>query len=204
MFASTIILAQKGFDPGDLIYLAILLLSMLGGFGKWIRDRSAAKEEESEAPDVEKSKIATLSIRQRPATRVEKPAPAHPVRTKPTKSKPSPEEILTQVFRAVMPTPRDSTTEPGATPTLARHRAEPAKPPRRRPARARRAKPRSPQQEVQALKKMMKQTREAKTAPPSPMAMGDWTSLSVAELRRAIVLKEVLGPPVALRGSTHF
>ena len=199
MVERVLILAQReGLDLQKLIYLLIFVLfPLLGGLGKWLRDRSANKSEEV---DAESSEQTPERLRARPAPKryvapPAMPAPRRPAPVAPPETEPGPEVIIAQVLESAFPSQR---------PPPPRRQERPVRPPRHaaphRPKRARRV---SREEEVRALKDMMEKRGDAVPVPRHPAALGDWTSLSIAELRRAIVLKEVLGPPVALRGELH-
>ena len=199
MVERALILAQReGLDLQKLIYLLIFVLfPLLGGLGKWLRDRSARKSEEADAESSEQTpeRLRTRPAPKRPVAPPAMPAPRRPAPAAPPETEPGPEVIIAQVLESAFPSQRPPP----------RRQERPVRPPRhaappRRPKRARRV---SREEEVRALKDMMEKREDAVPVPRHPAALGDWASLSIAELRRAIVLKEVLGPPVALRGELH-
>ena len=198
MVESTLILAQDGFGFEDAVYIVIVALSMLGGFGKWLRNRSANKDQEveTESPAHDKALDAPPAPGRRltPPIHARQARPAAKVKAE---SGQRPEAVLVQFLQKVA---TQSSRPAPPSPTR--------KPPSPRPVRARRVRARSRVEEVQALEQTMEYRKKPASPPPDlapipahPKELGDFTSLSIAELRRAIVLNEVLGPPIALRGS---
>ena len=184
------ILAQPD-DGFSFIYVAIVLLSMVGGLGKWIRDRSAGSREGEEEEENEQTTDDT-AIPEPPFAAPAQPRGASHLERM---TEASPREALADFLRkaaevrqrVIVPHPQRRPVPPPVPPTQ-----------RARPARAR-----SRQEEVQAVEALIEKRRgRKKSAPPpaSAQAVEDgFTNLTIAELRRAIVLNEVLGPPIALR-----
>ena len=211
MVESALILAQRDVHWGNLFYLLfVVLLPLLGGLGKWIRDRSAKKDEEGDAESLRApQEPRARPTPERPVAPAARPVPRKPTPAAPLEAERSPEVSIAQVLDSAFPSRRPAPprraarVEPAAPPH--RRQERPARPPRHaapapRPKRARRV---SREEEVRALEKMMEQKEWGTPAPRRPAALDDWASLSIAELRRAIVLKEVLGAPVAIRGESH-
>jgi len=208
VFEVSFILAQQQLpDLGDLIWIVlVVLLPLLSGLGKWIRDRSASSEENGEAPDA-----AATPPTAHPSTKRDIASPEQQHSKPGAKPRPQrgPEGVLSRMFRTEGPSrgaePMIVVSESGKPSILTPAHPKPAPQPRRqrerrvpppedRPPRARAVprKRRVPEVKPAALDETVK--HEA-----GRVRLSDWSSLSVAELRRAIVLKEVLGPPIALR-----
>jgi hypothetical protein len=227
------IVAQGGgfdFELGDLIYPLIVLLSMLGGLGKWIRDRSAKQQGKPESPLSSKTRNASAPP-QRPAARSATPTravpsarpvpvaqPARAARPTPTATPPpprGPEAVLAQMLERLV---GEGQAEPSAHPADRGHAHPPqgreisAPPPRERTRRVARPLKRAapiasagdakPSPTARDERRTGESTRVQRRPVRTP-AVDDWSALSVAELQRAIVLREVLGPPVALRGESN-
>ncbi|MCP4591220.1 MAG: hypothetical protein GY842_10770 [bacterium] len=213
------ILAQgRDLDFSNLIYLVlVVLLPMLGGLGKWIRDRSAAKEEElEEIPDRPANVPAVPTRRSPPAAR---PTSAGRRPPPPVEVEGRPEVVMERVLDAAFPGRRKRAEAPEAAAgrTVA---ADPRHHDSRRPRPAPRARPvsqppktgsrsprsrtrkRSPEEEIRAVKRQLKQSREVQEV-ADRHDLGSMSGLSVRDLRRAIVLREVLGPPLALRDAAE-
>lgn len=226
------------FDLGDLGYALIVLLSMLGGLGKWLRDRSVKQKEQlnsQKAPQESKLRpegklpaaptVGPVRGRPAPSARPAVPPRARPVAKPPTArpapaSKPEtlrgPEAVLAEMLerltggeRAARGRPRDEEVWVGPVEMLdsparpqARRRPSPAPPPVRRVpvSPARQPQPPAAKTADRSKREQRAGRRAAPTSlPPAEAAATDWSSLSTRELQRAIVLKEILGPPVALR-----
>jgi hypothetical protein len=196
-----------GYDLGEIITFAVVvLLPMLGGLGKWLRDRSAKTAEGAEA---EQEKMASAPAEARPV-----PAPARPIPGRNDDAARPPEIVLAE------PAPARTPAAPPRIPRWGRLRIPSAPAPGdelpewvplrpiRPPARAEpgpRARP-TPKPPPSADPTGLKREQASRTTVRPPVKE-DWTSLSRPELRRAIVLYEILGPPVALRevsGQTPF
>ncbi len=219
MIESVSMLAQRDADWSNLMYLLlVLVLPALNELGKWLRKRSAAKNDKAKANSLDTARMPSA----RPAAGIPVAPPARPARragAPVTEAGPeqSPEIVVAEVLDSLFPSHRKPPTAPGVVvervePAVFRRAQEGPVPPPRRPSgrpsrpptraavpRARRTKARSPAEEVRALKKTMEHQPEADLTLRHSVAWGDWTSLSIAELRRAIVLNEVLEPPIALR-----
>lgn len=216
MIENAFILAQRDTNWSNLFYLLfVVLLPMLAGLGKWIRERSARRTDDAESLDPKQVPSAPPA---RPARRAGAP-------TTEAGPKQSLKAIVAEVLDSAAKVSRelkDSRRKPPTAPGVVVERFEqavsghaqdesvhpprrpgrrPSRPPKRAapPPRARRTKARSPAEEVRALKDLMEHQPEAGPALHRSVAWSDWNSLSIAELRRAIVLNEVLGPPIALR-----
>ena len=86
MVESALILAQLDVHWGNLFYLLfVVLLPLLGGLGKWIRDRSAKKDEEGDAESLR----APQEPRARPTPERPVAPAARPVPPRPPLSKPN-------------------------------------------------------------------------------------------------------------------
>ncbi len=195
-----------GFD--DLIYLLVVVLSMLGGFGKWIRDRSASKT--AQLQELGKTPKGSPPTRQAPdRTATGRPIPAaqrRPAAPAQAKLPQSIQRIVAQVFEsetqleegtpaetiivakpAGQPVARRRQIKGTSQPPRGKRKKRPAKPPPPKPSRA---------EEMHAVTELLSQ---GVSTSHRRGGLGNLTSLSIAELRRAIVLNEILGPPVALR-----
>ncbi len=212
------LLAQDQPEGGwsDLLYLLlVIILPALGHFGAWIRKKYIGGEEEGEegASGAPAGEVVIVQpgkppgrvpvARARPLT----PAPQRPTGPPPSQGPPGPPMVARPV--STPPTPPPARARPARLTTPPRTPVRPATPPVTRPAPAPGwGKPTGPgasgdlvesgrQRILHAdqLTRFATVTREGERFRPS-VRIG---ALTPEDLRLAIVLKEVLGPPVALR-----
>jgi hypothetical protein len=203
VLANTFILAQRhGFDLNDLVYVLILVLTTLGGLGKWLRERSARRNAEVELPESEEKPVAPSVRRPPSARRLATAPPARSVRLAKAKPKGEP-VVMTPIPWAPTAPPEPAMPVPRAKPVItAPHRPEERSIRGSQPAavsgretQTRRSRP----EKVQAPKKQMESKPQVVPSMPGLVAAGEGKGWTAAQLRRAIVMNEVLGLPVALR-----
>ena len=208
VIANLAILAQDGYGENlqDLLWIIfVVVLSFLSGVGSWLRKKAGMKSEEEElaevlgeeiieAPDEKKAPRRPPSPQARPLRRepsVPAQAAARPARPKP---------ISQQALSTAPATQAVSLDQPGqAPPGLSASLVTGEELPRWGAVRlieldeARGASDRPIDIHAEVERH---QLEEGPKAAMRGVAIG---SLRVDDLRRAIVLKEVLGPPVSLR-----
>ena len=215
-------LAQVGFDPEDLIYLVFIVLAVLGGLGKQIRDKyrdskgAPTKAPSPPPPTPDRGKAAGLP---RSTGRLD-PSQAEVILAElfdlPTARRRRPGSRPERTGQPVAPTPPP--VRPGETRRRApaqEGRAGGARPPARRPKGSAPARPTLPPQAspVRPRPSQPPPGRKPEAAkahaeysvaePMAGVAAEAKPGLSVGELRRAIIMNEILAPPVALRGQSH-
>ena len=216
----TTILASR--EWSELYWLLVLVLPALSKLGKWIRDRSAKNE--SLPPQKGEKPAPARKASSAPPARAFRPSQA-PV-AKPFPLMERLEAGLAQLTQPPVGTPDTAMksaarpTAPGtppsgrpdgrravggtSVPTPARA-APPASPGPKRSSRKRRpTEPRRAQAEAVAQIARVMPSRDPEPAPPPSHEPDErqgygLKKLSIHELRRAIVLREILDPPLALR-----
>jgi hypothetical protein len=223
MFSLIALLAQRpGFGADDWVYVVVVIVTTLGGLGKWLAEKYASQTQQKKPGSVSAPPTAPAPTAQparpvAPATfgsRDTAPAVAQPRRNLPTAprrdaARPT---ATPRTFRSGAPStavPRPATPRPLPPelqmPTVegirvpARRKDRPHGEPQRVPVAAGPRAPRPAAEELSKLTKALSQRAGEIASRPDPGGPGDWRALSLSELRRAIVLNEVLGPPVALR-----
>lgn len=225
MLTSTLILSQGSSDFGELAYvIAILLLGGLGALADWIKKRQEASkqqqgrssppemtsESESRVPDLEKLReILTQQIQPRKPQRPEKP-PQPPVRRPPVMEMPPgaparrPGPVPARRAKVVRPPVVDEDDRP-------RPRVLGEEFATRKIRRVAEAESRAPAVVGKAIEKMETEsvTTSVTTAAPGaprPVAaavgatvIGPIDRMTPDDLRRAFVMSEILGRPLALR-----
>ena len=221
MIVSADILGQgtQGSDWKSLIYLLLLLvLPVLNGIVEWFKKRAESKRQQNEAEEIE----VIVEDDEPPVYRpFEPPKPARPIATAPPPppikearpfaappvAAPPPRPAPIPVVRPVTPTPRTVQPRPAA----------PARPV---------VQPENPYAvtyeadydvvyeadydaayEAQRAKRLAMKQTPAKPKPPAgppparKLLAGE--PLTRANLRRAVILSEILSPPVALRNESN-
>ena len=211
-----ILAQQRGVDYGDLVWLLIILVfPALNALGKWIRTKWGNQQEETTGEDTvyEVTVSDDDQLILKPAT--EKPSPAQspptarplrPLKREPTTVQPVP-RALRPVERPQRPVPprrvqpvRREPAPPRAQPAqpVRGHRppsVHAARPVQAKPARARKADPHRVFAATSAFD-ADDQQRPPTTAVDKLLAGETFDAKS---LRRAIVLSEILAPPLAMR-----
>jgi len=232
MWIWTMILAVR--DGGELYYIiAILILGIVGAIADKLKNRMGGVDRERESRPEPPKPIARPQAGARPArprTPQGRPilregparAPAAPVRPPVRRPAPPPRRPMETPRRGVPDAAEPVFQRAPAGPPPARPAAKlgtlrpepvrPAKIPPPPPPEGRPVQPHAPTpvgrltpRQVARIAQV-KETAHTLARPPiaEPLDVGSFRQLNLAEVRRAIVLNEILGPALALRQAEHL
>ena len=224
MFSLIALLAQRpGLGADDWVYVVVVVVTAIGGLGKWLAEKYAGQTQPKQTAGPESTPPTA------PTPTAQTARPVAPVRSVPSgpppmvaqPRRPQPNAQRREAGRLTAPprtfrsgAPSTAVPRPAAprplppevqVPTVegirvpARRKDRPHGEPQRVPVAAGPRSPRPAAEELSKLTRALSQRTGEIVPRPDPGGPGDWRALSLSELRRAIILNEVLGPPVALR-----
>ncbi len=207
MLTEMLTLAQSDGGGGEFIYvIAVLILSVVGALADRFKKRQEARAEEEQAAPARPSRPTAGTAPQRPTA----PPTAPPAR------RPAPPVVVTEPAERTRPTrtarPVGDRSRPA--PQAAKRRPAKPEPPTPttlgpQPVVVRRAQPTALSEDSVVSSTRIDVSRSISTSISQPQAQAATATstqtlrhLSRQELRRAIILSEILAPPLALRDPT--
>lgn len=201
MLTEILTLAQPDGGGGEFIYvIAVLILSVAGALADRFKKRQEARAEEEKAAAARPSRPTADTARQRPTA----PPTASPSR------RPAPPVVVIEPA----PTARPAGDRPRPAPRAAKRRPAKPEPPTPatlgpQPVVVRRAQPAALSEDsvvsstrIDVSRSISASISQLQAQPSTAVPTQAMRRLSRQELRRAIVLSEVLAPPLALRDPT--
>lgn len=195
------VIGQGESDWGNLLYLLlVVVLPLLGSFGQWIREKAGKKDESSAGELIPNDKDTKPKrpgkrppLPAKPFEVAKKPVAATPVKPSAVRQQPPAPPITKVPPKKPVATPPQPKAIPKAKPVVIKQEQPPPRDMRRAMVDAIVAS----DEEYDAI--IMED--EPKSRPTKSLQLG---RVNLGDLQRAIVMNELLQPPLALREKDHL